>query len=121
METIKNKKKRLISRFLKEKNIFIKCQKLINSNNINCFDTLCTWATSQEGHKFWLLTQCDFIFFMVNYDKDNECYTYEEKKFYLHRILTEGYFSSVHSEYSKDTIEYKNYVKEYKKTYGENL
>ena len=85
-------KKQLLYRFLKENKLFtndvvknnIINTKTLDNLTVNVFDLSICWCSTNEGYKFWLTTQCDFILFVLKYDINNVF----EKKFVKHVLYS---------------------------------
>ena len=71
-------KKQLLYRFLKENKLFINevvKTKIILTRSTNVsigiFDECICWGGTIEGYKFWLITQCNFLLFIIKNDVNN--------------------------------------------------
>lgn len=104
----KSDEKKILLRFLKERNIYYKCKCLfINKFDrtiYDIFDRCIGWRSSKEGFKYWYFIQLDFIKLLLLFDSKSE----EYNDFY-HDLLR-GYS---HELYMEDSI-WKEHLSFYK-------
>ena len=110
-------KKQFLFRFLKEKKIFsssylrrLNQRGTLNRIEYDFFDASLSWRSTIEGHPFWLKIQCEFILFIINYDKD-KLFDRDFLLSYFHKIIYNEYFSE--TSLTKDSEYYKYMCNEY--------
>lgn len=71
-------KKQLLYRFLKDNKLFtnevVKDNIILRNQHdisVGIFDERISWCGTIEGYKFWLTTQCNFLFFIIKNDVNN--------------------------------------------------
>jgi hypothetical protein len=92
-------KEQLLFRYLKQNNLFTNV-KLINKiklnktniNFINFFDLSLHWKNTNEGFEFWLKHQCEYILFVIKYDK-KKLFDKDVVFNYFYKIINQFYFS----------------------------
>lgn len=117
---ISNKQK-ILYRFYKENDLYAKYRHIndIGSYGIDFFDKYFHWGNTNEGHRFWLNVQCEFIIFCIK----NNCIKISSKermKEYFEDILTKGYFGHDFITKRSDK-DYKKYSEIYKEIYGTDI
>lgn len=115
-------RKQFLFRFLKEKKIFsnsylrrLNQRGGLSNINYDFFDMALNWRSTIEGHSFWLKMQCEFILFIIKYDKD-VLFNKDSLSSYFYNILNGAYFSE--TSLDKDSEYYKFMCNEYFKFKG---
>lgn len=115
-------RKQFLFRFLKEKKIFsnsylrrLNQRGGLSNINYDFFDMALNWRSTTEGHSFWLKMQCEFILFIIKYDKD-VLFNKDSLSIYFYNILNGAYFSE--TSLDKDSEYYKFMRDEYFKFKG---
>ena len=108
-------RKQILTRFLKDNLIYYnimfekKLARLVFEREIteNFFDNAMSWNSTNEGKEFWLKKQCEFVLFILRYDRNN-CFNKHNVIRYFYNLINSGYFFYKGGEY------YNNLVNEYK-------
>ena len=110
-------KEQILFRYLKQNNLFTNVKLInkikLNKNNINFidfFDLSLHWASTNEGFEFWLKHQCEYILFVIKYDKKN-IFDKDVVFNYFYKIINQFYFSP--KTISKTSDYYLNLCKKY--------
>jgi hypothetical protein len=92
-------RKQFLFRFLKEKKIFSKSNLIrfdqrgtLSRISHEFFDSALCWRETREGHPFWLKIQCEFILFIIKYDK-NKLFDMDSLSNYFSELIFHDYFS----------------------------
>lgn len=116
-----SRKQKILFRFYKENGLYDKYKNInnIDSYGIDFFDKRLHWSNTNEGHRFWLNIQCDFIIFCIK-NNCNEISSKDRVKEYFEYILNQKYFGSdfIAKKSDKDYIKYS---KIYKEIYGTDI
>ena len=108
-------RKQILTRFLKDNLIYYNVMYKKNLSRLvfereiteRFFDSAMSWNSTNEGKEFWLKKQCEFVLFILRYDKHN-CFNKHNVIRYLHLLISSGYFFYKNGDY------YNNLVNEYK-------
>lgn len=115
------KKQALLCRFYKENNLYKKYKTSISTKSgigISFFDENFHWSGTDEGHRFWLKKQCDFVLFCIEYDKEHIIGGDSIVKKYYQKLLNTGYFGS-NFEIKNNDNDYRFYKQKYIEIYNE--